>query len=267
MTQVDEAMNTEVRANRGIQIAGLDKVYKTPDGPVVALRDVALTIEPGQFVSVVGPSGCGKSTLLQIVAGLTQQSSGSVMLEGQEVNQPQTQIGLVFQAPTLLRWRTVLDNVLLQAEAKKMNKAEARKRASSLLEMVGLGDFQHKRPFELSGGMQQRVAICRALLHDPGLMLMDEPFGALDAITRDEMNLQLGRLWDEMPRTMLFITHSIPEATFLSDRVIVMCARPGRVVADIHIDLPRPRDLSVEGTAKFIEYTSAIRNELERGRL
>ena len=198
-------------------------------------------MEPGQFVSLLGPSGCGKSTLLRVVAGLEPPSDGKVILDGSPVTGPETQLGIVFQSPLLLDWRDAVGNVLLQAEARKMDKGEAERRALALMESVGLKGFEHKWPRELSGGMQRRLSICRALLHDPATILMDEPFGALDALTRDQMIIDFQSLWQKGDKTVLFVTHSISESVFLSDRVILMSARPGRVTLDLTIDLPRPR--------------------------
>jgi NitT/TauT family transport system ATP-binding protein len=210
-------------------------------------------------VALVGPSGCGKSTLLRIVAGLRSPTGGDVTVDGRPVTRPIAQVGMVFQAPVLLKWRTVLDNVLLPAELAGLEARRYRDRARELLQLVGLGDFEAKLPRELSGGMQQRVSLCRALLLDPPLLLMDEPFGALDAMTRDEMNLELLRVWGESARetvgrdrkTILFVTHSIPEAVFLADRVVVMSPRPGRVARVCPVPLPRPRTVQARASADF----------------
>jgi len=221
-------------------------VYEAESGPVVALREVSLRVGRGEFLGLVGPSGCGKSTLLRLIAGLRPHTSGHVSVDGVEVVRPITRVGMVFQAATLLRWRTVLDNVLLPAEMAGLNPGRYRERAHELLHLVGLGEFGRKRPGELSGGMQQRVALCRALLLDPPLLLMDEPFGALDAMTRDELNLELLRIWGESGserKTIVFVTHSIPEAVFLADRVVVMSPRPGRIAAIRTVELPRPRTI------------------------
>ncbi|MGH7862665.1 MAG: ABC transporter ATP-binding protein, partial [Candidatus Dormibacteraceae bacterium] len=209
------------------------KTYMTRTGPISAIGEVTCQIRRGEFVSLLGPSGCGKSTLLRIVAGLASASSGSVLIDGRRVTKPQTQMGIMFQSPVLLEWRDALGNVMLQAEARGLPRDAARDRAFELLSSVGLQGFEHNRPSELSGGMQQRVAICRALLHDPTIMLMDEPFGALDSLTRDQMNIDLQRLWSQGEKTVLFVTHSIAEAIFLSDRVIVMSPSPGRVDLDL----------------------------------
>jgi NitT/TauT family transport system ATP-binding protein len=240
----------------------LRKVYSSGGGQVVALEEFSLDVADGEFVTVVGRSGCGKTTLLKLTAGLLSASSGSVHVAGKPVTAPLTDIGIVFQAPVLLPWRKTLDNVLLQIEARKLDVNGYRKRARELLELTGLKGFENCYPFELSGGMQQRVSISRALVHNPPLLLMDEPFGALDAITRDEMNVELLRIWSDAKKTVLFITHSIPEAVFLGDRVIVMTPRPGRVAEILNIDLPHPRTTATRDDAKFIGYVKTIRERL-----
>ena len=242
-----------------IEAIGVTKVYQTKEGPVESLKPLSFSIRAGEFVSVVGPSGCGKSTLLKMVAGLLPITAGSLMLEGQPVNGPRKDVGIVFQSAVLLAWRTVLENILLQAEMRHMPSAEAKEKAMQLIAMAGLKGFESKYPRQLSGGMQQRASICRALLHDPSLLLMDEPFGALDAMTREKMNLELQRIWLESKKTVLLITHSIPEAIFLSDRVIVMSERPGTIAAIYDIQLPRPRSLDVMGTPEFATYARQIR--------
>jgi NitT/TauT family transport system ATP-binding protein len=238
----------------------LDRVrmtYEARSGPVEALRDISFAVGRGELVALVGPSGCGKSTLLRIVAGLRPPTGGDVTVDGRRVMRPMAEVGMVFQAPVLLKWRTVLDNVLLPAELAGLDPKRHRERARDLLRLVGLGDFEAKLPRELSGGMQQRASLCRALLLDPPLLLMDEPFGALDAMTRDEMNLELLRVWGEATdgsrdrKTILFVTHSIPEAVFLADRVVVMSARPGRVAGIRPVTLPRPRTVESRATAEF----------------
>lgn len=242
-----------------IEAAGVTKVYQTRDGEVESLRPLDFQIRTGEFVSVVGPSGCGKSTLLKMVAGLLPITEGALMLSGRPINGPQKDVGIVFQSAVLLAWRSVLDNILLQAEMRHLPKAESREKALKLMKMAGLAGFEKKYPWQLSGGMQQRASICRALLHDPTLLLMDEPFGALDAMTREKMNLELQRIWSESKKTVLLITHSIPEAIFLSDRVIVMSERPGSIAAIYDIDLPRPRTLDVMGTPEFAKYAKQVR--------
>jgi NitT/TauT family transport system ATP-binding protein len=238
------------------------KVYNSGKDEVVALEEISFNVAEGEFVTVVGRSGCGKSTLLKITAGLLSSTGGSVRVAGAPVLGPLTNIGIVFQSPVLLAWRRALDNVLLQIESRKLKVERYREKALRLLELNGLKGFEYKYPNELSGGMQQRVSISRALIHDPPLLLMDEPFGALDAITRDEMNLELLRIWQEAKKTVLFITHSIPEAVFLGDRVVVMTPRPGRVADIVDIDLPRPRTTMIRDEPRFISYVRQIRKSL-----
>ena len=241
-----------------VEIRDLSKVYATTGRPVRALDQVSLSAERGTFISIIGPSGCGKSTLLMMVAGLLPSSSGAVLIDGQEVKRPITDVGIVFQSPVLLDWRSTLKNVLIQAEARGLEKTVSEARARDLLASVGLAGFEDRYPFELSGGMQQRVAICRALLHDPTLLLMDEPFGALDAFTRDQMMLDLQRLWLRRQKTVLFITHSVPEAVFLSDYVVVMTPRPGRIDRVLKIDLPRLRAIGVRESREFAGYVKTL---------
>ena len=246
-----------------IELDRVGMVYQTLSGPVEALRNIDLSVAEGEFVSLVGPSGCGKSTLLRVLAGLRPASSGDIVVDGQRVTRPIAKVGMVFQAAVLLKWRTVLENVLLPAELAGLNPRRYRDRARELLKLVGLSGFETKRPGELSGGMQQRVSLCRALLLDPPLLLMDEPFGALDAMTRDDMNIELLRIWGEAAeggkrKTVLFVTHSIPEAVFLSDRVVVMSPRPGRIAEIVGIDLPRPRTVETRATADFGARSLAI---------
>lgn len=242
-----------------IRLKDVAKIYHTGDGKVESLKPLTFDIHEGEFVALVGPSGCGKSTLLKLVAGLLPVSTGAISIDGKTVDGPQTNVGIVFQSAVLLAWRKVLDNILLQAEMRGMPMGPARERAQHLIEMTGLAGFERKYPWQLSGGMQQRASICRALLHDPPLLLMDEPFGALDAMTREKMNLELQRIWLEARKTVLLITHSIPEAIFLADRVLVMSERPGRIAAEYEIDLPRPRSLDVMGTPAFSQYAKQIR--------
>jgi len=242
-----------------IESRGVRKTYRTREGDTETLKPLDFSIRAGEFVSVVGPSGCGKSTLMKMVAGLLPISGGELELAGKPVRGPQTDVGIVFQSALLLPWRRVIDNILLQAEIRNLPMAAARERAAALIEMAGLKGFEQKYPWQLSGGMQQRVAILRALLHDPSVLLMDEPFGALDAMTRERMNLELQRIWMTSRKTVLLITHSIPEAIFLSDRVFVMSERPGRIVEVCDIDLPRPRPLDVMGTEAFAAYARRLR--------
>ena len=242
-----------------IRIDRLRKSYGKADQAIIAVSDVTFDVENGEFVCLLGPSGCGKSTLLKIIAGLFQQDGGTVEI-GNTGNQfdPARDIGMVFQQPLLLKWRTVLDNVLLPAEILGLPMAECRERARHLLELVGLGPFHDRRPYELSGGMQQRAAIARALVHDPKLVLMDEPFGALDALTRERMNVELRRIWQQSGKTILFVTHSISEAVFLGTRVVVLTARPARMAANIRVDLPAERDLKIKTHENFGDYTRKI---------
>jgi NitT/TauT family transport system ATP-binding protein len=242
-----------------IAIDGVAKTYRTTDGPVESLKPLTFAIGEGEFMAIVGPSGCGKSTLLKMVAGLLPASAGTITLNGVLVNGPPDNVGIVFQSPVLLAWRTVLDNVLLQIDMRRLSRTEYLPKAQALLAMTGLSDFAGKRPWQLSGGMQQRASICRALVHDPAVLLMDEPFGALDAMTREKMNLELQRIWSETRKTVLFITHSIPEAVFLADRVLVMSERPGTVAAIYDVALPRPRSLSMMGDPAFVGLTQTIR--------
>ena len=242
-----------------IEARGVTKTYQTKDGPVESLKPLDFAIRKGEFVSVVGPSGCGKSTLLKMVAGLLPITDGTLSLSGRPIKGAQKDVGIVFQSAVLLAWRTVLDNILLQAEIRRMPMAAARARAAELIAMAGLAGFEGKYPWQLSGGMQQRASICRALLHDPTVLLMDEPFGALDAMTREKMNLELRRIWAASGKTVMLITHSIPEAVYLSDRVIVMSERPGSIAAIYDIDLPRERPLDSMGSAAFGDYAKTIR--------
>ena len=241
----------------------LQKVFRSKDGgDVIALRDVEFDVRKGEFVTVVGPSGCGKSTLLRILAGLERATSGTVALGGTAVTGPSRDIGVVFQAPVLLRWRTVLQNVLVPAQIQGRDIKVATERAMHYLTLVGLENFATKYPGELSGGMQQRVGIARAFVNDPMLLLMDEPFGALDAMTRETMNLELHKLKERTGATIMLVTHSIPEAVFLGDRVVVMSPRPGRVTQIIEVELPHPRSLDMINTDRFGTYVSGIRANL-----
>ncbi|MFD4019015.1 ABC transporter ATP-binding protein [Streptomyces sindenensis] len=226
----------------GVRLADVAVRFRSRKRDVTALSDVSLDVAPGEFVAIVGPSGCGKSTLLKLVAGLLTASSGDVLLGGERVTGPRHDIGYVFQRAALLEWRSALRNILLQAEIRRMEPAVARARADELIRMTGLGGFEDAYPHELSGGMQQRVALCRALLHEPPVLLMDEPFGALDALTREQMNTELNRIWRTTGTTVLLVTHSISEAVYLADRVVVMSPRPGTVTEIIEVGLPAERD-------------------------
>jgi NitT/TauT family transport system ATP-binding protein len=243
-----------------IRVQRLSKTFGAPGpGAVHALRDINFSITEGSFVTVVGPSGCGKSTLLRIVAGLLDYTDGSVSLDGQPIQGTRRDVGFVFQNSILLPWRTILDNVMLPAEVLGLDMKAARQRAMELLHMVRLDGFEDKLPRQLSGGMQQRASIARALLHDPKILLMDEPFGALDAMTREQMNLELQRIWSASGKTVILITHSIPEAIFLGDVVFVMTPRPGSLERVIRVDLPRPRNLDVTGSPVFTAAAHEIR--------
>lgn len=243
-----------------IEISNLDKKFLTMSKePVLALTNVNLSAANGEFISIVGPSGCGKTTLLRILAGLERQTTGTVAIEGSALTGPRDDVAVVFQAATLLPWSNVLENVLLPARLKGRVGQAITDRAYSLLRLVGLEDFARKYPFELSGGMQQRVAICRALIRNPSILLMDEPFGALDAMTRETMNVELMRWCAEERKTVIFITHSIPEAILLGDRVVVMSPRPGRISEVFSVDIPRPRDLRTMALPRFGELCNYVR--------
>jgi NitT/TauT family transport system ATP-binding protein len=242
-----------------IRLRNVGKVYDTTGGAVEACADVDLEIRQSEFIAIVGPSGCGKTTILKMVAGLVPYSSGSITVGGRAVERPQTDVGIVFQESILLDWRNVLSNVMLQIEIRGMDRAKYEPVARHLLNATGLEGFESKKPYELSGGMRQRVAICRALVHDPPLLLMDEPFGALDALTREQISMDIQRVWIEKRKTALHITHSIPEAVLLADRVVVMSPRPGRIVEVLEIDLPRPRRLD-KLPPRFNDYAGHIRD-------
>ncbi|MBX5492432.1 MAG: ABC transporter ATP-binding protein [Chloroflexi bacterium] len=241
-----------------VEVRALDKVYAGKSGPVQALQGISFDVREHEFVALVGPSGCGKSTILKIIAGLLPKTDGELRVAGQPVTGPVDGVGMVFQAPVLLKWRTALDNVLFPIEILGRDRRQYIQAARALLRLVGLEGFEQAYPRELSGGMQQRVAIARALVHDPSLLLMDEPFGALDAMTREQMNLELLRIWSESQKTTILITHSIQEAVFLADRVVVMTPRPGRVATVIDIDLPRPRQPADRLSARFAAYVQEV---------
>jgi len=260
-TAISGPMEATLPTEHLLAIDRLCKTYKTRGGGrIEALRDINLTIGTEEFVTVVGPSGCGKSTLLKILAGIERRSSGSIRLAGRPLDGPTRELGLVFQTPVLLAWRTVLSNVMLPVEVQHRDRASHLAKAHELLAMTGLESFADRYPFELSGGMQQRVSICRALVHDPSFLLMDEPFGALDAMTRETMNLELLRIWKGSRKTVILVTHSIPEAVFLADRVVAMSPRPGRIVEIIPIDLPRPRTLEMFTSKAFGSHVGHIRD-------
>jgi NitT/TauT family transport system ATP-binding protein len=246
-------------ATKQVEMRGVTKTYRSVRGAFTALSDINLEVRAGEFVSIVGPSGCGKSTILKCVAGLEPVSSGEIRVTGKQVTSPPDDLGVVFQRDLLFDWRNVLDNVLITAEFLHLPRRDFVKRAEELLALFGLHGFENRFPWELSGGMRQRVAICRALLANPKFLLMDEPFGALDALTRDELNIELQDMWLSDKKTVIFITHGISEAVFLSDRVVIMDRNPGRIVEEMAIDLPRPRPLAIRETADFARYSGRIR--------
>ncbi|MFQ5911984.1 MAG: ABC transporter ATP-binding protein [Nitrospinota bacterium] len=248
-----------------VRIEGVQKIYKTRRDEIEAIRSVSMDVRQGEFVTIVGPSGCGKSTLLMAVGGLLPATAGKIFIDEGDVTGPRRDTGVVFQSPVLMPWRSILKNVLFPVETLGLSRREYRARAVQLLEMTGLSDFKENFPSELSGGMQQRVAICRALIHNPSLLLMDEPFSALDAITRDSMNQELLRIWEEYRKTVLFVTHSIREAIYLSDRVYVMSPRPAVISRIVDIQLPRPRALSIGETPEFNAYVAELRQAIEGG--
>ena len=242
-----------------IHLSGVSKIYRRGRTEHLAISDATFDVMPGELVSLVGLSGCGKSTLLKILAGLHAHDGGEVRIGSSAHSfDPSRDVGMVFQAPLLLKWRRILENVLLPAEILGLPMGEARERARGLLALVGLDGYEDKYPYELSGGMQQRAAIARALVHDPKLVLMDEPFGALDALTREKMNLELLRIWKQAQKTIVFVTHGISEAVFLGSRVVVLSAGPARMADNFAIDLPHPRTLDMKTQERFGEYTRRI---------
>lgn len=247
-----------------ISINALNMIYQTRNIETVALKDASLAVSEGEFISLIGPSGCGKTTLLRIIADLIQPSSGEILVAGKSPRQARLarEYGYVFQAPALLEWRNVLENVMLPLEIMGYTKQRRKEQAASLLEMVGLKHFHRQYPWQLSGGMQQRVSIARALAFDPKLLLMDEPFGALDEITREAMNLELLRIWEETKKTVIFVTHSIPEAVFLSTRIVVMTPRPGKIEKIISVDLPYPRNTETRESQAFFDLATTVREAL-----
>jgi len=248
-----------------IEIRNLSKIYETESGDeIIALEDVDLHIAENEFVTLVGQSGCGKSTLLKLIGALGSPTNGVLMRNGRIVTGPSNDVGFVFQDPVLLPWRTALDNILLPVEILGLNRAQYEHEARRLLDLVGLAGFENKKSYELSGGMQQRVAICRALIHAPSILLMDEPFGALDALTREDLMLELLRIWEAQPKTVVFVTHSIVEAVLLADRVVVMSPRPGRIARIVPIELPRPRTIEMEFDPFFRHCASMIRDLIGR---
>jgi NitT/TauT family transport system ATP-binding protein len=247
-------------ATTTIRVDRVSKTYRTGEGAVPSLCSISFTVADGEFLVVVGPSGCGKSTLLKLLAGLLLPTEGEIRVGDRKVTKPHRDVGIVFQQPLLLPWRRVLANVMLPIEVKGLPREEYRERGLALLRMAGLEGFETKYPWQLSGGMQQRVSICRALIHDPKMLLMDEPFGALDALTREHMNVELAHIRQSTRKTVLMITHSIPEAVFLADRVLVMTERPGRIAAIYDVDLPRPRSMEVMADPHFTELATKIRH-------
>ena len=260
----DRSPSSRDRDRPMVAVRGLEKSYVTEYGETHALTSTSFDLAHGEFLSVVGPSGCGKSTLLMLIAGLIRPSNGSVIVNGDPVERPVTDLGIVFQADLLMEWRRAIDNILVQGEFRGIPKKALRGRALDLLHLVGLEEFTDAYPHELSGGMRQRVALCRALVHDPPLLLMDEPFGALDALTRDQLASDLQNIWAKTNTTVLFITHSIQEAIFLSDRVLVFGPAPGRVVDEVIVDLPRPRRMALRETSEFGALVGRVRDQLTR---
>ncbi|MFO1061117.1 MAG: ABC transporter ATP-binding protein [Dongiaceae bacterium] len=267
MARVSLKVVGEAPAESVIDIRKLSLVFQAADTPVFALSDIDLAVRRGEFVSFIGPSGCGKTTLLRVIADLAQPSDGAITVNGQSPQQAREAraYGYVFQAPALYPWRTVLRNVTLPLEIAGMRRAEREARAVRYLDMVGLNGFERKFPWQLSGGMQQRVSIARALSFEPPLLLMDEPFGALDEITRDHLNEQLLRLWEQTRKTIIFVTHSIAEAVFLSSRIVVMSPRPGRILEIIESRLPPERTLDARETPEFLETARLVRQALKAG--
>ena len=251
-----------------VRVSGVDKTFQLEGGsPTVALQGIDLEIHRGEFVSLIGPSGCGKSTLLRIIGDLVSPSAGEVTVNGKPADRARRDrdYGMVFQAPVLFDWRTVEQNVALPLELMGYDAARRTARTREMLELVELGDFLGHHPYQLSGGMQQRVAIARALAFEPAILLMDEPFGALDEMTRERMNQEVLRIWEKTGTTIVFVTHSIPEAVFLSSRVVVMSARPGRITEVIDVDLGRPRDVTTRELPRYFELVTAVREALRRG--
>lgn len=237
--------------------------YPNGNGGLAALADISFDVAPGEFLCIVGPSGCGKSSLIKVLAGLRKATTGEVIFEGEPLSHPRRRIGLVFQKANLMPWRTALQNITLPLELQHVPKNETLRRANDLIELVGLSGFENARPRDLSGGMEQRVAIARALVHRPDVLLLDEPFGALDAITRERMALELLRIWDRYRKTVIMVTHSISEAVFLADRVLAFTPRPGRLRADLPVPLPRPRALAQTYSTQFGDLAMRVRAAIE----
>lgn len=242
-----------------IELTGVDKTFITKEGRIDALSDVTFDVGEHEFVAIVGSSGCGKSTLLRIIAGLLSRTAGQVTVAGAPVDGPHSGIGMVFQSPVLLPWRNVRRNIELQIDIRRLNRRDYVDEVADLIGLVGLEGFEDRHPYELSGGMQQRVALCRALIHNPSMLLMDEPFGALDALTREQMNVELQRIWMETKKSVVLVTHSISEAVFLADRVIVMSPRPGHIQAIVPVDLPRPRTFEAMKSEIFLGACDRVR--------
>ena len=260
--RADDARQANGAGDHSISVADLHKTYDTRDGTVDAVRGATFEVKEGEFVSLVGPSGCGKSTILQICAGLVPPTQGKVEVGGLPARPGRREVGIMFQAPVLLPWRSVCDNVLLPTEVFRLDKKAAQKRALELLDLVGLQGFEDKHPWELSGGMQQRASLARVLVADPDILLMDEPFSALDEFTRERLNLELAKIHESFGRTVLYVTHNIEEAVFLSDRVVVMKPHPGEILEIVETGLPRPRQLEVLQEPKTIELVIDIRRML-----
>jgi NitT/TauT family transport system ATP-binding protein len=247
-----------------LSLTEVGKIYQAASGPTLALEDIDFNIGQGEFLSILGPSGCGKSTLLLLASGLELPTSGNVLLAGKDIDKPVTDIGIVFQTDALLDWRTALGNVMIQPQIRRLDMKLYERKARELLALVGLAGFEDNYPYELSGGMRQRVSICRALIHDPPLLLMDEPFGALDALTREQMVMELHQIWLRTRKSVMFVTHDIQEAVLLAQRVLIMTPRPGRIAEIIDVDLPFPRTPETMETRRFIELVAHLRHIFER---
>lgn len=252
------------QTNIVVQGKKLTHIYDSSRGCIHALENVSFEVEEGIFVTFLGPSGCGKTTTLRIITGLIIPTSGEILLKGKPLKKASKDIGVVFQQPNLLPWRTLIKNTLLPLEILGLNDSEDYQRAHDLVKLVGLKGFESKYPAELSGGMQQRAAITRALVHNPSILVMDEPFGALDAITREYMNMEILKIWEKTGKTVIFVTHNLSEAVFLSNKIYVMAPNPGRIVRIVDIDLPRPRTLDLYGQERFVQYEQLIRKTFER---
>ncbi|MCS7179038.1 MAG: ABC transporter ATP-binding protein [Anaerolineae bacterium] len=250
-----------------LRVEHLHMAYPRPEGWLEVLRDLSFQVAEGEFLTIIGPSGCGKTTLLRLIAGLARPVSGQILLRGQPISRPSRQVGFVFQKPALLPWRTTLENVALPLEVDGYSRKEALQKARALLRWVGLEGFENASPAHLSGGMAQRVALARALIHDPSVLLLDEPFGSLDALTRETLARELARLWEERRGTVVMVTHSVSEAVFLADRVLVLTPRPATLAVEIPIPFPRPRDPSIMETPSFTALVRKVREGLTQARL